>query len=70
MSKEQQESFEYLIKKKLRAHLNNLADDLALGGAQDYADYRHRVGVIEGIAIAEREVIDLIDAAKKRQEEL
>jgi hypothetical protein len=70
MSKEQQESFEYLIKKKLREHLNNLADDLALGGAQDYADYRHRVGVIEGIAIAEREVIDLIDAAKKRQEEL
>jgi hypothetical protein len=70
MSIEQQESFEYLIKKKLREHLNNLADDLALGGAQDYADYRHRVGVIEGIAIAEREVIDLIDAAKKRQEEL
>jgi hypothetical protein len=70
MSKEQQESFEYLIKKKLREHLNNKADDLALGGAQDYADYRHRVGVIEGIAIAEREVIDLIDAAKKRQEEL
>jgi hypothetical protein len=70
MSKEQQESFEYLIKKKLREHLNNLADDLALGGAQDYADYRHRVGVIEGIAVAEREVIDLIDAAKKRQEEL
>ena len=70
MSKEQQESFEYLIKKKLREHLNNNADDLALGGAQDYADYRHRVGVIEGIAIAEREVIDLIDAAKKRQEEL
>ena len=70
MSKEQQESFEYLIKKKLREHLNNLADDLALGGAQAYADYRHRVGVIEGIAIAEREVIDLIDAAKKRQEEL
>jgi hypothetical protein len=70
MSKEQQESFEYLIKKKLREHLNNLADDLALGGAQDYADYRHRVGVIEGIAIAEREVIDLIDAAKTRQEEL
>jgi|LakMenE18May11ns_1017448.scaffolds.fasta_scaffold7355229_2 hypothetical protein len=70
MSIEQQESFEYLIKKKLREHLNNKADDLALGGAQDYADYRHRVGVIEGIAIAEREVIDLIDAAKKRQEEL
>ena len=70
MSIEQQESFEYLIKKKLREHLNNKADDLALGGAQDYADYRHRVGVFEGIALAEREVIDLIDAAKKRQEEL
>jgi hypothetical protein len=70
MSIEQQESFEYLIKKKLRKHLNNKADDLALEGAPDYADYRHRVGVIEGIAIAEREVIDLIDAAKKRQEEL
>lgn len=65
----EQESFEALIKRRLREHLNNRADDVALGGAQDYADYRHRVGVIEGLAIAEREIIDLIDAAKKRANE-
>ena len=65
----EQESFGVLMKRKLREHLNARADDIALGGAQDYADYRHRVGVIEGLAIAEREIIDLIDAAKKRANE-
>lgn len=65
----EQESFEVLIRRKLREHLNNRADDIALGGAQDYSDYRYRVGVIEGLALAEREIIDLIDAAKKRANE-
>lgn len=60
-------SFEEHIRKRLREHLNNAADDLATGGAQDYADYRFRVGVIQGLAVAEREILDLIEIAKKAE---
>lgn len=60
-------SFEEQIRKRLREHLNNAADDLATGGAQDYADYRFRVGVIQGLAVAEREILDLIEIAKKAE---
>jgi hypothetical protein len=60
-------SFEEQIRKRLRDHLNNAADDLATGGATDYADYRFRVGVIQGLAIAEREILDLIEIARKAE---
>lgn len=49
---------EYL-KKKIREDLNNLADTMATGGAADYAAYRHMVGKIEGLAQAERNILDL-----------
>ena len=63
-------SFEEQIRKRLRDHLNNAADDLATGGATDYADYRFRVGVIQGLAIAEREILDLIEIARKAEQGL
>lgn len=63
-------SFEEQIRKRLREHLNNSADDLATGGATDYADYRFRVGVIQGLAIAEREILDLIEIARKAEQGL
>jgi hypothetical protein len=63
-------SFEEQIRKRLREHLNNSADDLATGGATDYADYRFRVGVIQGLAMAEREILDLIEIARKAEQGL
>ena len=49
---------EYL-KNKILEDLNNLADTMATGGASDYAAYRHMVGKIEGLAQAERNILDL-----------
>jgi hypothetical protein len=63
----QPQSFEELIRKKVRDHMNAYADDLATGGAKDYADYRFQVGVIQGLALAERELLDLIEIAKKTE---
>lgn len=48
-----------VIKRKIREDLNELADIVATGGAPDYATYRHMVGKIEGLAQAERHIIDL-----------
>ena len=61
-------SFEDVYKKEIRKLMNEYADTISTGGAQDFAHYRHLVGVIEGLAIAERAFLDLIDAAKKFEE--
>ena len=55
-----------LLKKKLRTQMNELADHLAVGSAKDMEEYRKVTGIIEGLAWAEREVIDIED----RREEL
>jgi hypothetical protein len=60
-------SFEDLIRKRIRDHMNNYADDLATGGAKDYSDYRFQVGVIQGLAMAEREILDLVETARKAE---
>jgi len=48
-----------LLKKKIRTQMNDLADHLAVGSAKDMEEYRKVTGIIEGLAWAEREVIDL-----------
>jgi hypothetical protein len=48
-----------LLKKKLRDQMNQLADHLAVGSAKDMEEYRKITGIVEGLAWAEREVIDL-----------
>jgi len=48
-----------LLKKKLRDQMNELADHLAVGSAKDMEEYRKVTGIIEGLAWAEREIIDL-----------
>ena len=50
-----------VLKKKFRNQMNELADHLALGSAQDMEEYRKVCGMIEGLAGAEREGIDIED---------
>ena len=41
--------------------MNELADHLAVGSVKDMEEYRKITGIIEGLAWAEREAIDLED---------
>tara|TARA_R110002020_G_scaffold439927_1_gene650508 strand:- start:192 stop:380 length:189 start_codon:yes stop_codon:yes gene_type:complete len=54
-----------LLKKKIRDQMNELADYLAIGSAKDFEEYRKVCGTIEGLAWAEREVIDIEDRLKE-----
>lgn len=54
-----------LLRKKIRERLNDKADHIAGGGCTDFADYRSQAGIIEGLAIAERELLNLIEVQKK-----
>jgi len=57
------------IRAKFRDHLNDYADSLAQGGAKDFSDYRYICGVIYGLALAEREVLDLKSALEHEEDE-
>lgn len=47
------------LRDKIRKEMNELADILATGGASDWAGYQRIVGRIDGLAIAERYLMDL-----------
>jgi hypothetical protein len=43
--------------------MNELTDNVALGGAQSFEEYNRLVGQIEGLAIAERELLSLLSTS-------
>ena len=47
------------FRNQLRTLMNDLTDSVALGSAQSYDAYQRMVGQIEGLAIAERELLSL-----------
>ena len=57
-----------VYQKKLRERMNEVADMVATGSAQSFEEYRKMVGIIEGLALAERELLDLVEAMKKGEE--
>ena len=57
-----------VYQKKLRERMNNLADIISVGTAKDFSEYQNMVGTINGLALAERELLDLVEAMKKGEE--
>jgi len=53
---------------KLRERMNEMADVVATGSAQSFDEYRKMCGSIEGLALAERELLDLVEALSKGEE--
>ena len=56
-----------VIKQKIRKFLNDYADDLASGVATDFPHYRYLTGIVHGLALVEREIIDLQKAAREEE---
>tara|TARA_R110000765_G_scaffold222676_1_gene326811 strand:- start:33 stop:236 length:204 start_codon:yes stop_codon:yes gene_type:complete len=48
------------LKYKLRDLINEYADHMSTGACKNYPDYQRMVGVVEGLALAERELLDYI----------
>ena len=55
----------YTLRKAIREHMNEGADHLSTGGAKNFEDYQRLVGRIEGLAIIEREILDLEEKIHK-----
>jgi hypothetical protein len=47
------------LRQKIRGHLNERADHMAEGSCKNFPEYTHQTGVIEGLALAERELLDI-----------
>ena len=59
------QDFARVLREKIRTDMNNYADDLAGGACRTFDEYQKLCGVIQGLAIAERHLLDL---AKKVEE--
>lgn len=61
--------FARVLRDQIRKDMNNYADDLAGGGCRSFDEYQKLCGVIQGLAIAERYLIDLAAKVEKSDEE-
>jgi hypothetical protein len=57
-----------VLRKKLRDRMNDIADAIAGGACKDIEEYRRLCGVIEGLAHAERDLLDLKDQLERDED--
>lgn len=57
-----------VLRKKLRDRMNDIADAVSTGMCGSYEEYQRLCGVIEGLAHAERDLLDLKDSLEKNDE--
>jgi hypothetical protein len=53
------QEFARVLREQIRKDMNNYADDLSSGQCRTFDEYQKLCGVIQGLAIAERYLLDL-----------
>ena len=53
------------IQNDLRTQMNEVSDHMAVGGFKDMDEYSRNVGIIQGLAFAERTLLDLDDRLER-----
>ena len=62
------QDFARVLREQIRKDMNNYADDLAGGACRSFDEYQKLCGVIQGLAIAERYILDLAEKLEKSDE--
>jgi hypothetical protein len=62
------QDFARVLREKLRTDMNNYADDCAGGACRNFEEYQKLCGTIQGLAIAERHLLDLAKKVEKSDE--
>ena len=60
--------FARVLREKLRTDMNNYADDLAGGACRSFDEYQKLCGVIQGLATAERHLLNLVEKVEQSDE--
>jgi len=59
------DQFANVLREKIRTDMNNYADDMAGGSCRTFEEYQKLCGVISGLAIAERYILDLLKESEE-----
>jgi hypothetical protein len=59
------QDFARVLREKIRTDMNNYADDMAGGACRTFEEYQKLCGVISGLAIAERYILDLLKESEE-----
>jgi hypothetical protein len=62
------QDFARVLREQIRNDMNNYADDCAGGACRNFEEYQKLCGTIQGLAIAERYIIDLAEKVEKANE--
>ena len=62
------QEFAHVLRDKIRTDMNNYADDLAGGACRTFDEYQKLCGIISGLALAERYLLDLLEKVEKSNE--
>ncbi len=62
------QDFARVLREKLRTDMNNYADDCAGGACRTFEEYQKLCGIIQGLALAERYIIDLAKKVEQSDE--
>ena len=62
------QDFARVLREKIRTDMNNYADDCAGGACKSFEDYQKLCGVIQGLATAERHLLDLVEKVEQSDE--
>ena len=57
-----------VLRKKFRDRMNDIADAVSTGTCRTYEEYQRLCGVIEGLAHAERDLLDLKETMERNDE--
>lgn len=60
MAKAKDETLEHL-RGKLREHMNQYTDHMLDPGCNSFEEYKYIKGLVDGLALAERELLDIDD---------
>ena len=62
------QDFARVLREQIRTDMNNYADDIAGGVCRNFEEYQKLVGVIQGLALAERYILDLAQKVEESNE--
>jgi hypothetical protein len=62
------QDFARVLRDKIRSDMNNYADDLASGRCRSFDEYQKLCGTIQGLAFAERHLLDLAEKVEQSDE--
>ena len=62
------QDFARVLREKIRTDMNNYTDDMAGGACRSFDEYQKLCGVIQGLALAERHLMDLLEKVEQSDE--